>query len=981
ASGDIAHVLRQARASLKDASRPYSPAERRLRSADSLFGEGGFRYAQLDRGTAQGGSVNCRRRNSSASVKRTSSGHVPRLKTHAGKCQLKKHAASSSRSDRAGTPTEIAHLQGKWPRRGSNKPLGVLNPTTEAMRGSSIVDNGSSAGSVRQRSSRLWTTDPGKLYLDQGRLYGARSRSIANHRDVGRSSRSISVSSSNSSESSRGKIGSRKENKRGMEMTTKDSHVPTSGGSGDYEGLYGSDVDADTTAWDLGSVHSGVSANREEDGGEAPLARTNSSRVESDGGSSDIDFVLDAIDNEVDLGAKGLGFHDDEDDVGSEAAGPPRNGNAFGDHEGSGRDASPDPGTLEEERERNGRLAGLLQMLRHALHRTTDDKPEGIGEDGVGEGSRSPTTSTVSTTRALQVLLRVMNRPQGSEDASPPSIAELPSLLAARSIISLVLLPLLPSGSISGSAGFCRRSSEAPPDDGRADRRSKRGQLLMKACRHMFEVSKRSGADDAFISSGIPEGLMEFVEFAASKLDSISAETFLGGGGGARKIGVKACRRNKRGGGGGGIGDSSNIPASCPSSSLSNDSCSDTSRTHSEECSADDPDECIGGNIGSVFDSLTFAMGCLKNLSAGERAKDGLVLVCSVQALCRLIRSSRDLCRRCECPHRQKRGARTSNTMLLADARGKTMNLFGASAGSPGEQLNIDTEGGIRQDNAILLRKRVSPFLAQGISLLRDLAVGEKSRSDSFQAADVVGTLCSILRPFRSCQDVVLNTARVLAKLSLQEKTRAEINSDAGHMRDLFAALIEQGRGIAGGFTNLERNYRTSSRSAAPLAAVSVEHRRVWESQEKRLAAYVRIAFALGNLTSASDENRSLIGIRLGGAESLPALLLACTRAHLSASKCLRAVDSHHAVVDDGKGRGARLHAFCVERWERTSLRCACDGVEDVLVKTVRLLANISVHREVGQRVCRQPGLVALEPLLDKCLELFGLSQDGALPQ
>ncbi|CAN0544946.1 unnamed protein product, partial [Ectocarpus sp. 8 AP-2014] len=109
----------------------------------------------------------------------------------------------------------------------------------------------------------------------------------------------------------------------------------------------------------------------------------------------------------------------------------------------------------------------------------------------------------------------------------------------------------------------------------------------------------------------------------------------------------------------------------------------------------------------------------------------------------------------------------------------------------------------------------------------------------------------------------------------------------------------------------------------------------------------VRIAFALGNLTSASDENRRLIGLRFGGAESLPAFLHTFSRAYLVAWECLGAP----AVV-------------LGECWARRTLRRACYGLEEMLVKAVRLLANISIHRDVGQRVCRHPGLVALEPLL-----------------
>ncbi|CAM9395885.1 unnamed protein product [Scytosiphon promiscuus] len=954
ASGNIAHVLRQARASLKDPSRPYTPVGTRLRSTESLFGEGGFRPTISDSGNAQAtSSDDYRRRSGLSRRRRPRAGEVPRLKKQPGKGRQKKHAASSSCSGEATTRTEIPRIPMAHDTRGSTTAaLEASRPRTEGTRVSSIIDHGSPAGHPCKPSSpspSSPTNDEGILYLDQGRPRGARSRSIVNQWDARRyRATSTSASSSASSRcSSRSKC-LRNSNKMTVDTTRKLCVFSFNAEDGEYEGLYASDVDVDTAAWDLGSVCSG-----------------------GDGGSSELDFVLHAIDNEVDLGVS--------------VAGPPGRDLACADGEGSGRDASPDPGTLEAKRERNTRLAGLLQMLRDTFYCATNEKPKGSPSDGLGEESRISTMSPASTTRALRVLQRVVERPPGPEDASPPSIAELPALLAARLIVGLVSPSLLSASSACGP-DRCPGASRASGDGGRTDHRGEREQLLVAACRHMFEVSKRPGADQALVSSGTLEGLVAFVGFAASSLDSIASgeDVVRERDGEARILCVGASRRRNQS-----VhaadGGHDNSPASCSRSSIGIASDRDMRREHTEEGNTEDRGGGTDGTLGGVCDSLTFALGCLKNLSAGEGIQGRFLRAGTVQTLCRLVRSTRDLCRRCKCMDGQTGGARVSNWAFFADAQGKAADLFDCSfAGSCGGQLGSGREEKGREDTACPLCKLVSSFLAQAIGLLRDLVAGEQGANKICQAAGgVVGTLCSILRPFRRYQDVVLNAARVLARLSLQERTRAEINSDASHVRDLLAALNEQGRGIEGIFASLKESYRPSSRDASSLTAVPVEHQRAWEPHEKRLAACVRIAFALGNLTSTSDENRRLIGVRLGGAESLPALLLACARAHIYGWERLCAVDGRHTTAAslDGVAEGAREPPFHGERWARTTLRRTCDGLEELLVKTVRLLANISIHREVGQRVCRQPGLVVLEPLLEKCLELFGLFEDGSLPQ
>ncbi|CAM9429533.1 unnamed protein product, partial [Pylaiella littoralis] len=1024
--GNIAQVLRQARASLQDPSRPFTPTERRLRSTKSLFGEAGFRPNKTDNRTASAISNNTTGLSRNILVP----DHVERPTKQAGKGfgNGRGQRRKLMRGSRSHREPEVFAPEGSFFRPPASWDLtcgtGRITRQREEHSTKDVVHHGRSdqpACPHIPSSPPMRSPDLGILYLDEGCPRGSKSRSIVkqwsntNSTNTKRRRKRNTSTDSTSSSISLGSI-NKKNDKTTLVVGGAIKNVPPDKESREYEGLYGSDNDVDTTAWDLGSVCSCFS---DDSGVEDvfPSLAGPSCVSTRDGGHDrlDLEFILDAIENEVDLGGESFGFNGNDDDnddfaTGSKLGGLHSNATASDD---SSSDASPDPGALEAQRDRNARLAGLLQMLSRHLDPAARKTTSSSGVFAVGKVHRYPgarrshrnpddpertedinnnkESSTFCTVRAFEVLVEVMDRPRGPADASPPSITELPTLLAAQLIVSLGTPSLLSTRATSGTTT-------------RQQQQQQQQRLLMKACRQLFEVSKKAGADEAFFSSGVVPALLGLAEGAASGFDSISGEFFhegdggggagAGGGGGGRRRRRRELRIRASGqstdGGDKTLGDTNNH--------VSSDS--DTSRDGITRGTTDN----FGGSgehIGSICDSLTFAVGCLKNISAGEDLRHRLVQEGAIRHLCRLARSIRELCRRNDEFQRQ-RNTRSSRR-VLADNCHEAAHVSKTSLDASNSASTDDIGQGVRRGicRVPLIRRRVSPLLAQAINLLRDLAVGGKDRSERFCAAGAARTLCSILRPFGNHQDVVLNAARALAKLSLQEKTRGEINSDPGHARDLLAALIEQGRTIDGSFGDLVTTDQSSSSSSSSLSGATtgaadaaipvdpVDRRRRWEKQEKCVAACVRIAFALGNLTSGSDENRGLIGILHGGAESLPALLQTSARAHLAAWNCLcgaqtnpfASADWSTEGVGDGAWGGGSRDSFLGECWARNTLRRACDGLEEMLVKTVRLLANISINREVGQLVCRQPGLVALEPLVGKCLELFALFEDGALPQ
>ncbi|CAM9438976.1 unnamed protein product, partial [Discosporangium mesarthrocarpum] len=198
-------------------------------------------------------------------------------------------------------------------------------------------------------------------------------------------------------------------------------------------------------------------------------------------------------------------------------------------------------------------------------------------------------------------------------------------------------------------------------------------------------------------------------------------------------------------------------------------------------------------------------------------------------------------------------------------------------------------------------------LLSKVAAVLRNLAV-DKVHTQRFLGVGAASSLCSLLIPFSGHHEVVLNTARVLAKLSLHESVRRELNADPNNTRDLLATLVDQGQGL--GPTHGPRN-------------------------AQRLATCVRVAFALGNLTSTNDDNRKLVGIRFGGIFTLPRLLRTAADLYLSALRQLS-----------------------------PSLCATHDSLEEVLVKTVRLMANIGINHDVGRQLGLCPEVAVLEPLL-----------------
>ncbi|CAM9709404.1 unnamed protein product, partial [Chrysoparadoxa australica] len=115
------------------------------------------------------------------------------------------------------------------------------------------------------------------------------------------------------------------------------------------------------------------------------------------------------------------------------------------------------------------------------------------------------------------------------------------------------------------------------------------------------------------------------------------------------------------------------------------------------------------------------------------------------------------------------------------------------------------------------------------------------------------------------------------------------------------------------------------------------------------LAALVRLAFALGNLTGTNEANRHRIGVQYGGARSLPNLLRCCGMAWINSW------DTRWAM----KKRGARPK-------DRR-----CEELEGLLVKVARLMANVGINREGGVLMACRSDMRVVSVLLGYCFEVM----------
>lgn len=483
----------------------------------------------------------------------------------------------------------------------------------------------------------------------------------------------------------------------------------TRGSDKDYGGLYGSDDDLDTSEWDFDSSVTADTLSCSETGLMPPAmiepAETKGPSVED---------LLEAIEREI-------------ASLENAAAKYESASQADLDNVAEGSEDAPDPGVSEGERERNTRLTELLRRLSPLLDCATTVTcketiittkghrhfAHGVSPDAAGKRLLCAHESAIEASEVELVSAPYHSRVIDVlfKIMERPRRAEDASPPRIAEISGLIAANIILSLILSSTFSACIRGAKDRSGDRERwvlrDGKTKAYTLLGNVCRRVFDASRRSGADDVFFISGVATGLLRFVNLATARLEFWS--TAEGGGGGLE-----------------------------------------------------------GTTLTTVCDALTFAVGCLKNVSGTEGLQGRLVRAGAVDTLCKLVRSTRDVCHRCDGSQNSKSRLFSSGDMPQNTPTKTTLQLPHTLANASDTEVALAEKAHGSFGTAASLRNLVTPLLAQSTATLRDLAVG-KMNLNNFRTAGAVGTLCSILQPFRNQQDVVLNAARALAKLSLQE--------------------------------------------------------------------------------------------------------------------------------------------------------------------------------------------------------------------
>ena len=244
-------------------------------------------------------------------------------------------------------------------------------------------------------------------------------------------------------------------------------------------------------------------------------------------------------------------------------------------------------------------------------------------------------------------------------------------------------------------------------------------------------------------------------------------------------------------------------------------------------------------------------------------------------------------------------------------AKPAIMNIFRAD-------LMGETKESAEQEKA---RARIMELLCtlsvQTVTVLRNFSLDSHGRKELIKCRSICA-LCQLMRPFHATPELVLSCARALAKLSLSEAFRQQINS-----KPVYSVCIAE---------VLERE--------GALARARIDDPAQDWPQWYSLSLLSRICFVLGNLTTSNAESRSRI---MTEGKGLAALVDLIQYSNMSLSE----FSKQDFLLFDTAVQDRELE-LC-----------------DVSVKLLRLLANVSIAPDAGKQLAgREDVLTFLRNIL-----------------
>jgi hypothetical protein len=243
------------------------------------------------------------------------------------------------------------------------------------------------------------------------------------------------------------------------------------------------------------------------------------------------------------------------------------------------------------------------------------------------------------------------------------------------------------------------------------------------------------------------------------------------------------------------------------------------------------------------------------------------------------------------------------------------------------QSVKLQTPSISSSSRMINIFDKLSQILVQLVAAERNFALDSQGRLQ-IQTSKSICVICNLFRLYKTSPELLLNCARVTAKLSLQEPFRSQINSKPVHIKCLVDAIIGEAQHcqkiMDGDNSNIEEGLDTTT----------------WPSWYT-WPLLSRISFTLGNLTTTNDSNRTLIGIECKVLKPLVVLLRACAG---SLSLLYAPKTKREGGFDENSNSDEEY-----ENEDNESNQSAGEQeLSDATVKLLRLLANLCIDGVIG---------------------------------